>query len=57
MSTEHSTHEKGSAKIVPQRVMIMDERMILEGNAQRNFFEHPEHKRTKFFFKPNFRLI
>ena len=49
MLTEQSTHEKGFAKIVAQRVMLMDERMILEENAPKNFFKYPEHERTKFF--------
>jgi len=49
MSTKPSTHEKGFGKIVAQRVMLMDEGMILEENALKDFFKHPEHERTKSF--------
>lgn len=43
------TQEMGFAKTVAQRVMLMDEGMILEENNPKDFFEHPEHERTKFF--------
>jgi len=43
------SHEMGFAKTVAQRVMLMDDGMILEENNPIDFFEHPEHERTKFF--------
>lgn len=43
------SHEMGFAKTVAQRVMLMDEGMILEENNPVDFFENPEHERTRFF--------
>lgn len=43
------SHEMGFAKTVAQRVMLMDEGMILEENNPIDFFENPQHERTKFF--------
>ena len=43
------SHEMGFAKTVAQRVMLMDAGMILEENNPIDFFENPEHERTKFF--------
>jgi general L-amino acid transport system ATP-binding protein len=43
------SHEMGFAKTVAQRVMLMDDGMILEENNPVDFFEHPRHERTKFF--------
>jgi general L-amino acid transport system ATP-binding protein len=43
------SHEMGFAKTVAQRVMLMDDGMILEENNPVDFFENPQHERTKFF--------
>jgi general L-amino acid transport system ATP-binding protein len=43
------THEMGFAKSVAHRVLFMDFGKIVEGNAPREFFEHPQHERTKLF--------
>ncbi len=43
------THEMGFAKSVAHRVMFMDEGMIVESNTPDQFFDHPEHERTKLF--------
>ncbi|MCA1794964.1 MAG: amino acid ABC transporter ATP-binding protein [Desulfotignum sp.] len=43
------SHEMGFAKTVAQRVMLMDDGMILEENNPIDFFENPQHERTKFF--------
>jgi general L-amino acid transport system ATP-binding protein len=43
------THEMGFAKSVAHRVLFMDEGMIVETNTPDQFFDHPEHERTKLF--------
>jgi general L-amino acid transport system ATP-binding protein len=43
------THEMGFAKSVAHRVLFMDFGQIVEGNTPREFFENPEHERTKLF--------
>lgn len=43
------THEMGFAKTVAQRVMMMDEGMIVEENSPDQFFNNPQNDRTKLF--------
>jgi len=43
------THEMGFAKEVAHRVVFMDDGMILEENTPEEFFNNPQHKRTKQF--------
>ena len=43
------THEVGFAKEVADRLMMFDEGKIIEEGAPGNFFNHPEHERTKMF--------
>ena len=43
------SHEMGFAKSVAHRVMFMDEGEILEENTPQQFFENPQHERTKLF--------
>ncbi|MEG1500526.1 MAG: amino acid ABC transporter ATP-binding protein [Clostridiales bacterium] len=43
------THEMGFAKEVGTRVFFMDEGIILEQNTPQDFFDHPQHQRTKDF--------
>ena len=43
------THEMGFAKTVADRVIFMDEGEIIEQNTPQEFFDHPEHERTKLF--------
>jgi general L-amino acid transport system ATP-binding protein len=43
------THEMGFAKSVADRVMFMDEGQIVEENNPTDFFDHPQHERTKLF--------
>jgi general L-amino acid transport system ATP-binding protein len=43
------SHEMGFAKSVAHRVMFMDEGEILEENTPQEFFENPQHERTKLF--------
>jgi general L-amino acid transport system ATP-binding protein len=43
------THEMGFAKSVAHRVMFMDYGQIIEQNNPKDFFEHPQHERTKLF--------
>lgn len=43
------SHEMGFAKTVAQRVMLMDEGLILEENNPQEFFNNPQHERTRFF--------
>ncbi len=43
------SHEMGFAKSVANRVMLMDDGMILEENNPVDFFENPQHERSKFF--------
>jgi len=43
------SHEMGFARTVAQRVMLMDEGMIIEENNPEDFFTNPQSERTKFF--------
>ncbi|MDY0339675.1 MAG: amino acid ABC transporter ATP-binding protein [Coriobacteriia bacterium] len=43
------THEMGFAKEAADRVVFMDEGMILEDGTPKHFFENPENDRTKLF--------
>jgi general L-amino acid transport system ATP-binding protein len=43
------THEMGFAKSVANRVMFMDEGQIVEQNSPHEFFDNPQHERTKLF--------
>ena len=43
------THEMGFATRVALRVIFMDEGEIIEQNSPNEFFENPEHDRTKLF--------
>jgi len=41
--------EMGFAKSVAHRVLFMDEGRIVEENTPDEFFDHPQHERTKLF--------
>jgi general L-amino acid transport system ATP-binding protein len=43
------SHEMGFAKRVAHRVLFMDFGQIVEGNTPEEFFENPQHERTKLF--------
>ena len=43
------THEMGFATAVADSVIFMDEGEIIESNDPHNFFNNPEHERTKLF--------
>ena len=43
------SHEMGFAKSVAHKVLFMDFGQIVEGNTPVEFFENPQHKRTKLF--------
>jgi len=43
------SHEMGFAKSAAHRVLFMDEGEILEENTPKDFFENPQHERTKLF--------
>jgi general L-amino acid transport system ATP-binding protein len=43
------THEMGFAKTIADRVIFMDEGNIVEENEPNEFFENPQHERTKLF--------
>jgi general L-amino acid transport system ATP-binding protein len=43
------THEMGFAKSVAHKVLFMDFGKIVEENSPEEFFEHPQHERTKLF--------
>jgi general L-amino acid transport system ATP-binding protein len=43
------THEMGFARTVADRVVFMDEGLIVEQNTPEAFFAHPEHERTQLF--------
>jgi general L-amino acid transport system ATP-binding protein len=43
------THEMGFAKTVAHRVIFMDEGEIIEENEPHEFFDNPQHDRTKLF--------
>jgi general L-amino acid transport system ATP-binding protein len=43
------SHEMGFARSVAHRVLFMDFGQIVEGNTPVEFFENPQHERTKLF--------
>ncbi|MBN1277868.1 MAG: amino acid ABC transporter ATP-binding protein [Deltaproteobacteria bacterium] len=43
------SHEMGFAKSVAHRVLFMDYGQILEANTPQEFFENPQHERSKLF--------
>lgn len=43
------THEMGFAKNVSDRVVFMDQGVIVEDRSPKDLFENPEHERTKNF--------
>jgi len=43
------THEMGFAKTVADRVIFMDGGEIIEENEPNEFFNNPQHERTKLF--------
>ena len=43
------THEMGFARQVANRVIFMDQGQIIEANTPEEFFENPQHERTKLF--------
>jgi len=43
------THEMGFARQVANRVIFMDQGQIIEQNDPDNFFDNPQHERTKLF--------
>ncbi|MFN3636466.1 MAG: amino acid ABC transporter ATP-binding protein [Rhizobium rhizophilum] len=43
------THEMGFARQVADRVIFMDQGQIVEQNAPAEFFDNPQHERTKLF--------
>lgn len=43
------THEMGFAKEVGERVLFMDEGVVMESGTPAELFEHPQHDRTKQF--------
>jgi general L-amino acid transport system ATP-binding protein len=43
------THEMGFANRVADRVIFMDEGLIVEQNTPKEFFENPQSDRTKLF--------
>ncbi|MFO7988278.1 MAG: amino acid ABC transporter ATP-binding protein [Thermodesulfobacteriota bacterium] len=45
------THEMGFAREVGDRVIFMDEGMIVEEGTPEHFFKNPTHDRTKLFLK------
>lgn len=45
------THEMGFAREVGNRVVMMDEGLIIEEGPPQKFFVNPEHERTKRFLK------
>jgi len=43
------THEMGFARQVANRVVLMDQGQIVESNSPEEFFNRPQHERTKLF--------
>jgi general L-amino acid transport system ATP-binding protein len=43
------SHEMGFARQVASRMILMDEGQIVEVNQPKEFFEHPQHERTRAF--------
>ena len=45
------THEMGFAKEVADRCILFDEGHLIEENSPHDFFDNPEHERTKLFLE------
>ncbi|PRD40766.1 ABC transporter ATP-binding protein [Phyllobacterium phragmitis] len=45
------THEMGFAQAVANRVIFMDQGQIVEQNEPKEFFNNPQHERTKLFLR------
>ena len=45
------THEMGFARAAADRVIFMDQGQIVEQNAPEEFFQHPQHPRTREFLE------
>ena len=45
------THEMGFAKEVADRVILFDEGLLIEENTPHEFFDNPQHDRTKLFLE------
>jgi general L-amino acid transport system ATP-binding protein len=45
------THEMGFARQVANRVIFMDQGQIVEENSPAEFFDNPQHERTRLFLK------
>jgi general L-amino acid transport system ATP-binding protein len=45
------SHEMGFARQVADRVIFMDDGQIVEINTPKDFFDHPQHGRTKLFLQ------
>ena len=45
------THEMGFAKEVADRVILFDEGLLIEENTPDEFFDNPQHDRTKLFLE------
>jgi general L-amino acid transport system ATP-binding protein len=43
------THEMGFARSVAHRVLFMDGGQVVEENTPEEFFNNPQHERTKLF--------
>jgi general L-amino acid transport system ATP-binding protein len=43
------SHEMGFARQVANRMILMDAGQIIEANEPKQFFDHPQHERTKLF--------
>lgn len=43
------SHEMGFAKSVAHKVLFMDFGQVVEQNSPEEFFENPQHERTKLF--------
>ena len=43
------THEMGFARQVANRVIFMDQGQIVEENSPAEFFDNPQHERTRLF--------
>jgi general L-amino acid transport system ATP-binding protein len=45
------SHEMGFARQVADRIIFMDDGQIVEIDAPKNFFDHPQHERAKLFLQ------
>ncbi len=45
------THEMGFARQVADRIIFMDDGQIVEINTPKNFFDAPQHERTRLFLR------